>query len=51
MVAWWCGGMAFSRLKDASLDQQRCQLFPSAAIKHCNQALGEFLQKLDVIFL
>ena len=31
------------RLKDASLDQQLCQLSPFL-VQHCNQILGEFLQ-------
>ena len=28
-VSWCCGGVASLRLKNASLDQQRCQLFPT----------------------
>ena len=50
-VVSWCGGVASLRLKDASLDQQRCQLFPFLAMKNCNQVLSEILQKQDVTSL
>ena len=50
-VVSWCGGVASLRLKDASLDQQRCQLFPFLAMKNCNQALSKILQKQDVTSL
>ena len=44
-VVRWCGGVASLRLKDASLHQQRCHLFPFLAMKHCNQVLSEIQQK------
>ena len=44
-VVSWCGGVASLRLKDASLDQQRCRLFPFLAIKHCNQVYEPDLVK------
>ena len=60
VVAWWCGGVVVSwrggvvaalRLKDAGLDQHRCQLLPSPAIHHCNQVLSEILPKTRCYFL
>ena len=50
-VVSWCGGVASWRLKDASLDQQRCQLFPFLAMENCKQVLSKILQKQDVTSL
>ena len=50
-VVSWCGGVASLRLKDASLDQQRCQLFPFLAMENCKQVLSKILQKQDVTSL
>ena len=51
VVVRWCAGMASLRLKDASLHQQRCQLFPSLAMKHCNQVLSQIQPKQNVTSL
>ena len=51
VVVGWCGGVASLRLKDASLHQQRCQLFPFLAMKHCDHVLNEIQQKQNVTSL